>query len=195
MSPAAELRVGLPERLRAEAARLALDAFGAELAPALGAGERAERFLARVIRPAFAVAALDRDGALLGLAGFQNRDGGLFGGDLADFRAVYGPAGLWRAALYGRLGRATAADCLRLDGIMVRPDARGRGLGAALIERVAMLAAEQGARELHLDVALANRRARMLYERHGFRLTGETRARTRVPLLRRPAAAVMARAV
>lgn len=193
--PATALRLGLPEPLRAEAARLFLQGFAPKLSPALGRGARAERFLARVIRPAYGVAALDEAGALLGLAGFQDGGGGLFGGGIDDFRAIYGSGALWRAPLFQRFARPVGPGRFLLDGIVVREDARGRGIGAALIERIAALAAERGAQELRLDVAIGNTRARALYERRGFRVVAMRGGGLAPPLLRPPRAVVMARPV
>lgn len=60
-----------------------------------------------------------------------------------------------------------------LVGMWVAPEARGRGVGGALIDAIAGWAHERGARHLALWVADENASARMLYERHGFRSTGE----------------------
>lgn len=187
--------VGLPEALRADAARLFVQGFAPKLGPALGRGARAEQFLARVIRPAYGVAALDETGELLGLAGFQDGAGGLFGGDIGDLRAIYGPGALWRAPLFRLFARPIGPGRFLLDGIVVRAEARGHGIGAALIERVAGLARERGASELRLDVAIGNDRARALYERRGFRVVGMRGGALSPALLGRPRAAVMARPV
>lgn len=55
----------------------------------------------------------------------------------------------------------------------VDPDARGRGVGSALIEGLAAWARAASASALTLWVADQNHTARLLYERHGFSLTGE----------------------
>ncbi|QIE55398.1 GNAT family N-acetyltransferase [Pikeienuella piscinae] len=185
----------MPEALRAEAARLFFQGFAPMLGPALGRDARAESFLARVIRPAYGVAALDEAGGLLGLAGFQDGTGGLFGGETDDFWTIYGPGALWRAPLFQLFARPVGPGRFLLDGIVVRADARGHGIGAALIERVAALARERGARELLLDVALGNDRARALYERRGFRVVGMRGGVLASVFLGPPRAAVMARAV
>ena len=54
-----------------------------------------------------------------------------------------------------------------------RPQARGRGVGEAIIEAVAGWAIRQGAATVHLWVTETNKPARMLYERCGFTVTGE----------------------
>jgi GNAT superfamily N-acetyltransferase len=59
-----------------------------------------------------------------------------------------------------------ALDGDMLDAIYVEPDAQGRGLGTALLERAKQLRPDG----LRLWVFQKNEAARRLYERHGFRL-------------------------
>ena len=72
-------------------------------------------------------------------------------------------------------GLADEGYRLRVDlvGMFVAPDARGRGVGAALVEAVLAWARGRGASRLHLWVTTSNRPALALYERCGFRSTGE----------------------
>jgi len=58
-----------------------------------------------------------------------------------------------------------------IAAIAAAPEARGRGVGSALLQ----FAERQfeGARHLFLCVSSFNPRARALYERHGYRATGE----------------------
>lgn len=78
-------------------------------------------------------------------------------------RAVRGPDGL-RAVADWRLlpGR------LLLNGIAVRGDERGRGLGSRLLRDGRDLAERLGCRALLLDVSVDNPATRRLYLRHGF---------------------------
>jgi GNAT superfamily N-acetyltransferase len=69
-----------------------------------------------------------------------------------------------------------------LVSMYVRPQARGRGVGEALIATVIDWAADRNAKSVHLWVTEANKPARLLYERCGFTLTGE-----RQPLPSNPA--------
>lgn len=56
----------------------------------------------------------------------------------------------------------------------VAPDARGRGVGDALVTAAVDTAREQGARTLALDVGDHNDAASATYARHGFVPSGET---------------------
>ena len=66
--------------------------------------------------------------------------------------------------------------------MFVRPQARGRGVGEAIIEAVAGWAIQNGATTVHLWVTETNKHARRLYERCGFTVTAE-----RQPLPSNPA--------
>jgi RimJ/RimL family protein N-acetyltransferase len=60
-----------------------------------------------------------------------------------------------------------------LVAMWVDPAARGSGVAAKLAAAVTEWAAEQAAERIHLWVTGTNQRARRLYERLGFALTGE----------------------
>lgn len=165
---------------RAAVAALYWEAFGAKLGRVLGPDARALRFVEAALSPAHAICAYE-DGALLGVAGFKDREGALVGGEMADMARVYGRAGaLWRAGLLALLARDVENRRFLLDGLFVAPRARGRGVGSALLDAVAAEARARGFREVRLDVVDENPRARALYERHGFRAV----ARHRTGLLR-----------
>lgn len=65
--------------------------------------------------------------------------------------------GIWRAGF----------DCL-LEDLFVADDARGQGLGRALVEGAIVRARERGCRRMELDTNEDNAPARALYERFGF---------------------------
>jgi ribosomal protein S18 acetylase RimI-like enzyme len=83
-------------------------------------------------------------------------------------------------ALIAREGRVLGiATCLLagrdeplLDSLHVLPDARGRGVGSALLDRVAHEVADRGAATLVVDVVEQNVRTRRLYERLGAKYVG-----------------------
>lgn len=163
------IRFGLPEDHRAEAAALYWQAFGGKLGRVLGPEPMALRFLQRVMRADHCLTAMDDAGRLLGLAGFKTPAASFAGGSLADLRAVYGRfGGFWRGIVLQLLGRDTDSQRFLLDGLCVSDQARGQGVGTALLEAVVAEARQRGYRSVRLDVVDTNTRARALYERRGF---------------------------
>lgn len=73
-------------------------------------------------------------------------------------------------SFYAEEGRE---DERQVVSMWVAPRARGSGVAALLVAAVREAAANEGARVLTLFVADGNDRARRLYERLGFRSTGE----------------------
>jgi len=72
--------------------------------------------------------------------------------------------------------RSSEPDLAGLGGMWVMPEARGQGVGAALIDAALSWAAGHGCVSIELSVTVGNERARRLYERAGFQVTGERRA-------------------
>jgi GNAT superfamily N-acetyltransferase len=70
-------------------------------------------------------------------------------------------------------GFQEAAGVVELVSMFVRPQARGRGVGEALIDAVAGWARDKNATSVHLWVTETNKHARRLYERCGFTATDE----------------------
>jgi GNAT superfamily N-acetyltransferase len=96
-------------------------------------------------------------------------------GSFLAFLPEVSPAGLGG-------GYLVAPDTVELIGMFVRPQARGRGVGEAIIDAVAGWAIRRGATTVHLWVTETNKPARLLYERCGFTVTAE-----RQPLPSNPA--------
>lgn len=71
-------------------------------------------------------------------------------------------------ALSFRRGSGTS----RLYSLAIAPQARGKGVGAALITRAVEETARRGLRSVRLEVRQSNMAARTLYERCGFTLRG-----------------------
>lgn len=163
------LQHGLPADLQPAAAQLYWQAFGGKLGKVMGPEPRALQYFERVIQPQFAYAALGDTGQLLGMAGYKTPAGSFAGGSGADLRVVYGLAGAaWRIPLLWFLGREIDNDRFLLDGICVARDARGQGIGSALMTAICAEAKSRGYGAVRLDVINTNWRAKALYERLGF---------------------------
>lgn len=72
---------------------------------------------------------------------------------------------LGTAVVFFRSGSRVA----RLYSLASRPEARGKGVGSALVAAVERLARRRGCRELRLEVRVDNDAAIRLYERLGYR--------------------------
>ena len=170
------IRQGFAEADRAEVAALYWQAFGPKLGRVLAPEPKALAFVARVMRADHALAAYDQAGRFLGAAGFKSRSGAFVGGRPGDLSAIYGWfGGRWRAVFLNLLARNVENERFLMDGLFVRYDCRGRGVGSALLQAVVAEAARRGYREVRLDVVDNNPRARALYERHGFRALSDAK--------------------
>ena len=91
--------------------------------------------------------------------------------EAATFLASAGgrDAGLVTVRPYGESGGPAG-----LFGMWVAPEARGQGVGGALVDAVVAWARARGCARVLLDVADANPPAIRLYESRGFRPTGVT---------------------
>ena len=163
-----EIALGFGSEHRKAAANLYWDAFGRKLDHAIGPRERGIGLIERGLDPSRAVAAF-QDGALVGLAGF-NLDGQALtkirGRDIVREFGLF--SGMRRTAWASLLHRPPQSHVLLMDGIVVRADRRGRGIGTKLLFRLFDVALAHGKRVVRLDVVDTNPAARRLYEGLGF---------------------------
>ncbi len=161
---------------KVEAAKMFWGAFREKLLFCLGPDDKALRFLEDNIHPTFSFAAFDQD-RLVGLIGFKTSRGGLIGGEFSDLARVYGTLStLWRVVILSMFERDLKDDQLLLDGIFVTEQARGLGVGTALIQAIKGYAQAEGYSEIRLDVIDTNPRAKALYVREGFTAAGQVKA-------------------
>jgi GNAT superfamily N-acetyltransferase len=127
-------------------------------------------------------------------------DPGAFGSRLADWQGEGDREERWRGRLahpgslnlvaeLGGVGVGMASgipgeDVPELISMWVAPEARGRGVGDALVAAIVAWAVDRGAVALGLAVVADNEPAVRLYVRHGFVPTGEVSGRE-VRLVRR----------
>jgi GNAT superfamily N-acetyltransferase len=118
-------------------------------------------------------AALDSAGRVLGVA-FVTGHQRILCVKRDALTAAYGRfGGAWRYAAYRALSgrrRTYPRDVRGLEGFSVSPECRGKGIGAAMIDRIVSDARTEGARAIELNVGDINP-ARHLYERSGFKQT------------------------
>ncbi|WP_106746327.1 GNAT family N-acetyltransferase [Yoonia maritima] len=165
-----KITVGIPDASREEAAALYWDAFGKKLGFTMGPKYRALIYINRVMRSDHGICAHDDHGRLIGVAGFKTSNGALVGGTFTDIRKVYGWIGaVIRVWLMGTLENDIENERFLMDGLFVAHEARGKGVGTALLDEVSAEAKRRGYRQVRLDVVDTNPRARALYLHEGFR--------------------------
>ncbi len=82
--------------------------------------------------------------------------------------ALEGPTGIGFTQLYPSFSSVSARRVWILNDLFVAPEARGKGVAAALLEEARRFAVETGAKGLALETAVDNLPARRLYERSGW---------------------------
>ncbi len=145
-------------------------AFSGKLQILLGPNEKAIPFISSVLDPSHAISAVSEDGKLLGIAGFKTATGAFVGGGFKELIASYGMLGaIARGILASALERSIKPGTLLMDGIFVQREARGLGVGTALLKAIEHHAKTLGLTKVRLDVIDTNPHAKRLYERSGFR--------------------------
>jgi ribosomal protein S18 acetylase RimI-like enzyme len=91
--------------------------------------------------------------------------------DEATVFLALGEAGeaLGFALCYSTFSSVVMKPLVILNDLYTVPEARGQGIGAALIEQCSAFARDQGALVLRLRTAIDNHTAQALYERVGFK--------------------------
>lgn len=143
-----QITTPIPDRHLGDAARL----WGQAFAP-WRAG-RAPR-----IRACHGIAAIGTDGALGGVAGFRDHDGGLLADLPVSARLLFRPA--------------PPTGDLVIDGIVV--GRLRRGTGRALLDAAADIACRAGRPGLRAEVEMSNRPAMAFYAATGFTQVGRGR--------------------
>jgi ribosomal protein S18 acetylase RimI-like enzyme len=162
--------LGLPERYRDCAVDLYDEAFGQKFAVAIPSREKRIIFLRKCFTLDYVIGAI-YDDKLIGIAGFQTPEGSLTGG--ITYRELLSQLGFikgnWAAIIFALYERKAVFKELIMDGIAVHSDARGKGVGSYLLKEVAKYAKDHQFNTVRLDVIDINTKAKILYERMGFK--------------------------
>jgi [ribosomal protein S18]-alanine N-acetyltransferase len=84
--------------------------------------------------------------------------------------------------LLGYTAAWTVLDQSELGNVAVRPEARGRGIGGALVDAVVERVKERGAHELFLEVRESNEAAQRVYRERGFVAVGRRKSYYSAPV-------------
>ncbi|MFE9102142.1 bifunctional helix-turn-helix transcriptional regulator/GNAT family N-acetyltransferase [Actinomadura geliboluensis] len=147
----------------------------------LGGRPRADDVVLRPLRPGDLGWVVERNGALYDVeCGWDRTYEALVASVVADYVRDHDPEreNAWIAESDGvRVGGVfcvkRAEDVAQLRLLHVEPDARGLGVGAALVDACVRFAAEAGYREIMLWTTALQRPAHRLYARAGFVLEDE----------------------
>jgi GNAT superfamily N-acetyltransferase len=168
METTLQLHNGLPEGCQEAAAKLYYTAFRQKLHPIFRNESKGLAVLERSLNPAYAIAAMIED-RLVGIAGFKTSTSSFLNIQPADVTRTFGWVGGWlRLLALSLFVRNIEPGVLLMDGIVVDPQIRGKGVGSKLLDAVVDLAKQNGYKQVRLDVVDTNPRARQLYERKGF---------------------------
>lgn len=159
----------------AQAARVLYDAFKLkikrlEFFPKTP--EQALRIIAQSLHPDRGLYAL-QEGKVIGVIGLEYGAERFIRVSLATLTEVFGLlGGIWR---YGwlrllRLVEPLDPKAFRIEPLAVAAEARGQGVGSALIHKAFERARALGYTEVIIGVVNSNSGAKKLYERHGFRV-------------------------
>lgn len=117
----------------------------------------------------FSIAAFEAT-TLIGLAGFSTTQGSLTGG--IGYRGLLADLGWMKgsraAVVLGFYERKAKEGELLMDGIVVDPEYRGKGVGSGIFSHLKDFARSNSYSSIRLDVIDTNPSARRLYERLGF---------------------------
>jgi ribosomal protein S18 acetylase RimI-like enzyme len=165
---AIEIRTGLPETFRLQAAEVLFDAFRSKMQPIFGTPPLAIEVIAHCLNPEAILVAL-WDDCLVGIAGLQYEGKIFFVSQVSDFTGAYGKlSGLVRLLLLRFLDSPAQDGEVYLESMAVAPHARGRGIGTMLLQAVSDFAVANGLYTVRLDVVNTNPDAFRLYRRVGF---------------------------
>lgn len=170
------IALGFDDAERPKIAALYWEAFGEKLGRLLGPEGKALPYIADALSPDHAFCARNRNGDILGVAGFKSPEGALVSGQITEMVPHYGIVGaLWRMAALAALSSEVDNRRFLVDGLFVAAPYRGQGIGSRLLQSIAQEAADRGYDEIRLDVIDTNGRARSLYERRGFEAVDRNR--------------------
>ena len=163
------VRLGWEGGLSMNAAEIYDEAFGRKFSAAMPDKEKRIAVLAEGFLPAYGFCVLAHD-EILGLAGFQTKNGALTGGITLSMliRNLGFFGGIRAGVILGLLERKPAKRELLMDGIVVGRPYRGNGFGTLLLDEIIKYAETHYFDSVRLDVIDDNPRAKKLYEARGF---------------------------
>jgi ribosomal protein S18 acetylase RimI-like enzyme len=164
-----EIKLGIPEELRHQAAIVCYEGFRAQMELLVGSQQKGIVLLEQSLDLELALMALQQ-GRLVGFVGLQYENRPFFRFERSHFTQELG---FLRGLLVYLLFNLFATQILRqemfINVIVVDASVRGNGIGTSLMQAVFEIAQQNQFHAVVLDVIDTNPDARRLYERLGFK--------------------------
>ncbi|GEM_PF-781667 len=161
---------GLPNDLKKEAARAFLESLSEKFVPILGKENNALCLLEESMNTNACMVATNKQTSLLGILAIQTSSMSFLNPTYEIMRKHYGFfSSIWNLARLATINHKVAQECIHIEAIVVCPEARGKGIGSLMINKLLANAKEMGKEHATLEVINTNISAVKLYERLGFR--------------------------
>ena len=163
-----EIRLGLPQRYRRQAAELCYETFRQKFEPILDSPEHGVAILETGLNPNLILSAVQQD-QLAGMVGLEYDDQYFFDPKCTIFVGEFGwLRGLIKMILFVPFAHHQHEGDLTIGAIAVSPKMQGQGIGTKLLRAVFDYASTQKLQSISLEVVDTNPGTQRLYERMGF---------------------------
>ena len=173
-NPDLRVQIGLEEQLLTEIASLYDEAFKGKFKWAIASQLKRVRLWSQIIDPKHVIG-IFREEQLLGILLYSTPNNSGWK-DVGIIRRIWALLPSKEAIkilfIFGLLEKGLPKNLLYIEAIAVSDEARGMGIGTQLLTVAESVARGSGFEGLELRVIQENYRARLLYEREGFRMTG-----------------------
>ncbi len=164
-----EIKLGIPEELRHQAAIVCYEGFRAQMELLVGSQQKGVVLLEQSLDLELALMALQQ-GRLVGFVGLQYENRPFFRFERSHFTQELGfLRGLLVYLLFNLFATQILPQEMFINVIVVDVSVRGKGIGTSLMQAVFEIAQQNQFHAVVLDVIDTNPDARRLYERLGFK--------------------------
>ena len=166
-----EIRKGFDDKHRCQAARIYMNAFKSKFVNLIGDEVSIQLLFEEAMNPQYSICAYNDTDQLVGIAGFNVGNKKLVDMKIEHFISQFGYLkGLWKAFLVEVIftRKTNSNKEFLMDGIAVKEEFRGKGIGSQLFEALIKYAKSEKYTKVRLEVIDENPRAKLLYESIGF---------------------------
>lgn len=176
--PDYNIQKGIKPEHRADAARLYAEAFKNKFENLIGTPDEVTEILKDSINVSYAFSAVSTNNELVGLVGFYHKNSSLMDIKLKKLIRKYGFfSGLYKKFVIFILffKKRDNSKQLLMDGITTKKGHEGKGIARGLLDKLDEFALNNNMTSVKLDVVYGNDRAKGIYEKRGFKATGDVR--------------------